>query len=822
MATARPTLYLVDGHGLIFRAHFALIRNPLYTSTGFNSSAVYGFTNMLFKLMKDWEPQFLAMAFDVKGKTFRHELYEKYKAHRPKTPPEIIEQEPYIRQIVSAMNVKILEKQGYEADDILATVGLAAVKQGFSVIILTNDKDAYQLISPHIKVLSPTKGISDMELMNDEKVVEKFGVAPEQIVDYLSLVGDTSDNVPGVPSVGPKTAVKLLQDFGTLENILANIPSLKREKLRQTMLLHKESALMSKQLVILDDNIPLEFEIQAMRVQDYDMAQLRSIFKKLEFKDFQKQMMPRVQRDPSRYLCVDDQQAFQDLLHRLQNVEVICLDVETDDVDPFTTKLVGLSLSFEPHQAYYIPLGHQLEKERQLDQAYVLEQLAPILAQDTIFKVGHNIKFDWEVLHSHGVELNGVTDDTMVAAYLLKPERRKHNLDALTVEYLDERKTPIESLIGKGSKALTMDMVPIDMVCPYACEDVDTTFRLRTILLEEMKNLELLPLYHDIEIPLIPVLLRMEKAGVKVDADFLQSLERDFSARLIRLEEEIYAEAGESFNINSPKQLSYILFDKLTYPTKGIRKTSLGHSTDEGALHKLIKPNLGFRQLPEILLDYRSLTKLLNTYVIALQKMIDPASGRIHTSYNQTVTETGRLSSSDPNLQNIPIRTELGREIRKAFIAENADWLILSADYSQIELRILAHVAHDESMIKAFLEGKDIHAHTASEIFAVPLAKVTKEHRRMAKTINFGIDYGMTEWGLSARLNVPVNQARLFIKNYLNRYAGVRKYIDETIDFASTHGYVKTLFNRRRSLPEINAQRRNVRENPRHPRSMPQ
>jgi len=812
MSTNRPKLYIVDGHGLIYRAHFALIRNPLYTSGGMNTSAVFGFTNMLLKIIRDYQPEFLTVCFDMKGETFRHKIYDQYKAHRPKTPPEIIEQEPYIREVVAGMNIKMLEKQGFEADDILATVGLTAEERGFSVIIVSRDKDSFQLISPNIQVLAPTKGIAEMELFDKDKVYEKFGVWPDQIVDYLSLVGDSSDNVPGVPSIGPKTASKLLKEYGSLDNILASLGQIKRKKLQETFIKHRETAQMSKLLVTLDKNIPLDYDLDSFKMGNFDNQKLRTTFKKLEFRELQKQLTPPIQKKDVLYECIDSEEKFGRLLAELAHVKLLCIDVETDGLDPFSAKLVGISLSFAPLQAFYIPCGHRYETQRQMPLQTILDRLAPLLADEKIAKLGHNIKFDWEVLQNHGVNLRQVSDDTMIAAYLVKPERRRNNLDELTFEYLDEQKTPTAALIGKGAKAITMDLVPIDQVCHYACEDVDTTLRLRSLLRDQIDMMDLTSLYTDIEIPLIPVLMRMERIGVKLDLPFLQKLQDDFTKKLKELENDIYAEAGEPFNINSPKQLSSILFDKLQYPTRGIRKTSLGRSTDEGSLHKLIKPNVYFRQLPEILLEYRSLTKLLSTYVVALTNMCDVETSRIHTSYNQSVTETGRLSSSDPNLQNIPIRTELGREIRKAFIAEDDNWLILAADYSQVELRILAHMAHDESLIEAFLEGRDIHAHTASEIFKIPLENVTKDHRRMAKTINFGIDYGMTEWGLSSRLHIPVSQARQYIKNYLSRYSGVRHYIDETIQFAQKNGFVKTLFNRRRFMPDINAQKRNVRE----------
>ncbi|MBN2381481.1 DNA polymerase I [bacterium] len=812
MTAEKPVLYLIDGHGLIFRAHFALIRSPLFTSKGFNTSAVFGFTNMVLKLVRDRKPDYLAMAFDMKGETFRHKLFDEYKAHRPKTPPEIIAQEPYIRRVVQAMNIPILEREGFEADDIIATLSDRALAEGFDVLIVTKDKDAFQLISPRVKVLAPAKGISELELIDELGVMAKFGVRPDQIVDYLSLVGDTSDNVPGVPSVGEKTATALLKQFDTLENMYAGLEQVSKTKLRETLATHHEDAFMSKRLIVLDRNVPLELDPSALKTRAFDNDSLRDIFRELEFKDMMKLVAPQVSASSQDYVCVDTEEKLEQLLARLKKVQSMTLDTETDNINPLQANLVGISLSYAPNQAYYLPCGHEFERERQFETRTLLDRLKPFLSDASLTKIGHNIKYDWEVFERYQITLAGVKGDTMLAAYLIEPERRKHDLDSLTLNYLDQQKTPTEALIGKGAKAITMDRLPIDQVCHYSCEDADTTFRLNQIFLNKLAELDLSSLYAEVEVPLIPVLMRMEQIGVKLDLPLLEKLEQEFSQQLHEFEEAIFAEAGETFNINSPKQLSTILFEKLQYPTRGIKKTTLGYSTDEASLQKLIHPGGMFRQLPEILLDYRSLTKLLNTYVIALKTMADPTTHRVHTSYNQTVTETGRLSSSDPNLQNIPIRTEMGREIRKAFIAENEDWCMLSADYSQVELRILADMANDQSMIEAFHQGHDIHAHTAAEVFNVPLESVTAEQRRMAKTINFGIDYGMTEWGLSSRLNIPVNKARTYISNYLDRYAGVRAYIEQTIAFARQHGFVQTLLNRRRYLPDINARQKNVRE----------
>lgn len=811
MDETKRKLYLIDGHGLIYRAHFAMINNPLFTSKGICTSAVLGFMTMLNRLLKDEAPEYVAVALDAKGKTFRHRLYDKYKANRPPTPPEIIQQVPYIKNILKAMNIPMYEKEGFEADDILATMSEKAIAKGFDVVIVSADKDIYQLVSEKVSVLSPQKGVSDMFLYNPETFEEKYGFAPHYMIDNLSLQGDSSDNVPGVPSVGKVTARKLINQYGHIESLLEKVESIPQQKLRENIIQNQETLYLSKKLVTLDKSVPLEFDFDEMIKEDVDADSLRELFQELEFKELMKQLVPATVQE-KLYHCIDSEEGFNRLVEELSQQKIIAVDLETTDLNPFKAAIVGIAFCFKPLEAYYIPVGHVFEMERQLDAKETLNRLKPVLESESIRKTGHNIKYDWEVFEQHGISLGGVQDDTMVAAYLVKPERRRNNLDDLTYEYLMEDKTPTEALIGKGAKAITMDKVMIDVVCNYACEDVDTCFRLGKIFRKELTEMDQMPLYNDIEIPLIPVLMRMEKEGIKIDRPFLENLEREYKEKLNTLENDIYAEADEQFNINSPKQLSTILFDKLQYPTKGIKKTTLGYSTNEATLQKLIMPNLGYVQFPQLLLDYRSLSKLLNTYVIALMNIADPQTDRIHTSFNQTVAETGRLSSSDPNLQNIPIRTEMGREIRKAFIPENDDRVILSADYSQVELRLLAHVSQDESMMKAFMEGRDIHAHTASEIFHIPLDQVTQDHRRMAKTINFGIDYGMTEWGLSARLHIPVNQARDYINNYLNRYAGVREYIEKTKESARVDGYVKTLFNRRRYLPEINSSRRNLRE----------
>jgi DNA polymerase-1 len=784
---SKKRLFLIDGNSFCYRAFYAI--RALSNSKGQPTNAVYGFVTMLNKLVKDNNPDMLAVAFDMKGPTFRHKKYEEYKIHRKPMPDDLVSQMSLIKKAVAGYSIPIYQMEGYEADDVLATIARKAESHGIDTYIVTGDKDALQLVSDHIKICNPQK---ENQIFDAAKVKEAFGVGPEGITDLMALMGDATDNIPGVRGIGEKTAVELMKEFGSLDNLYKNIDKVKGEAKKKALLENEKLAELSKELAVVDIHVPIKIDFSDLEIKPPDGPALLELFKELEFKSLIKEFTPKGSLD-SKYELVTDAEGFKKLVGELEGLKEFAFDFETTSEDPMLAELVGVSFSWKVGQAFYVPVN------KYHDRSEVLAALKGVFEDGRISKVGQNIKYEYIVLSNYGIRPNGGMFDTMVGSYLLNPSKPNHNLEEISIEYLGHKMTtPIEDLIGKGRKAITMDQVDVDKVSAYCCEDSDVTLRLKKILEKDLSAKGLDELFCKVEMPLVKVLADMEIAGIAVDTDYLAELSGEMEKKLERLTKKIFEIAGEEFNINSPKQLSAILFEKLGLPV--IKRTKTGVSTDEEVLTKLAASH----KLPHALLEFRELSKLKSTYVDSLPGLINPKTGRIHTSFNQTVTATGRLSSSGPNLQNIPIKTEEGRKIRKAFVPGKGN-LLLSADYSQIELRILAHLSGDRHLVKAFKDGLDIHAFTAALVFGVDEKDVTSEMRAMAKTVNFGIVYGMSPYGLSQSLNIDVSKAKDFIDAYFGRYPHVREYLEAMIAEARKQGYVTTILGRRRYIPEINS-----------------
>ena len=787
-----PCLFLIDGSSYIFRAFHAIGR--LSTSKGFPTNAIFGFTSMLLKVLREIKPEYVAVVLDAKGPTFRDEIYPDYKANRPSMPEGLEPQIPYIKRIIQGYSIPVIEKEGYEADDVMGTIAKEVAKKGVYVTIVTGDKDMLQLVDEHIHTLDTMKDRS----FGAREVVERYGVKPGQMTDIMGLAGDSIDNIPGVPGIGEKTAVALIKEFDTLENLLANREKLPRKKLIEALTRFGEQATLSKRLATIATDVPLEYNLKDFALSEPVVETLKEIFRELEFSKFLKELTSETLSTEDYHIVTEEDQ-FSNLVGELKGCRGFAFDFETTSRDPMLAELVGLSFSFNPHQAYYIPLGHRYPGvPRQLGKEFVLGELKSLFEDERLKKYGQNIKYEYVLLKRSGIELRGIECDTMVASYLVNPTKHNHNLEEIAREYLDHRMISYKDVVGSGKREVTFDQVDLNTAKNYSCEDSDVTFLVSHTLLPKLADEGPKDLFDEVEVPLIEVLAHMEMNGVKIDRSLLEEMSKESETQLASIANRIYLLAGEQFNINSSQQLSKILFEKLKLPK--VKKTKTGTSTDTEVLTKLAPQH----DLPLELLAYRSLSKLKSTYIDALPKLINPRTGRVHTSYNQTVTATGRLSSSDPNLQNIPIRSEEGKRIRKAFIPEEG-WLMISADYSQIELRILAHLTRDNTLCEAFHRDEDIHARTASNIFGVRLEDVTPEMRRGAKVINFGIIYGMSAFGLGKELDIEPKVASAYIEGYFQRYQGVKDYIDSTLSEAREKGYVTTLFGRRRYLPEINS-----------------
>jgi len=795
-------LYLIDGSAYIHRAFHAV--RGLSNSKGLPTNAVFGFTRMLIKLVEDRQPSYMAMCFDAKGPTFRHEIYPDYKANRPSMPQEMAVQLPYIKKVTAGFNIPVVEMSGFEADDLMGTYARLAEDAGFEVILVTGDKDFMQLVTDRTTIWDPMKDVA----IDRRTVAEKLNLEPSQVIEMMGLAGDAIDNIPGVPGIGPKIASTLIHNFGTLEALYDNIDTVKARKQRENLTVHKKQAFLSRTLATINTRAPLDFDPAEFKCRQPDEMVLGELFQELEFRQLQHTFQPDQPQKPSRYEVVLTSTDLDALTLRLGQCDCFAVDTETTSQNPMAATLVGVSVAMAPYEAYYIPCGHRyMGAPKQLTWEEVRARIKPVLEDEAIAKIGQNIKYDWTVLKRHGIDLAGVAFDTMLASYLLNPSKRAHNLDQIALDFLNHKTITYEEVAGKGAKAVTFDCVTLEQAVPYACEDADVTLRAYEALLPQLETLGLMPLMEEVEMPLVPVLQAMEMTGVCLDQEKLVELSKSFEGQLRQLEKQIYTVAGETFNINSSQQLGRILFDKLKLPTIKKTKKKTGYSTDVDVLTRLAEQH----ELPALILRHRTLAKLKSTYVNALLDQIDPATGRIHTSFNQTVAATGRLSSSDPNLQNIPIRTEEGREIRKAFVPRPG-WLMVTADYSQIELRILAHYAEDPILIRSFEDNEDIHTRTASEVFAIAPDQIGPDLRRQAKVINFGIIYGMSAFGLSRELGISPQMAQNYIDQYFTRYAGVKAYMEQTIEQARSTQRIDTLLGRLRLLPDINASNVNVRQ----------
>ncbi len=822
-------LYLLDAYALIFRAYFAFIRNPRITSTGLNTSAVFGFVTTLEELLKTYDPSHLAIVFDPPHPVFRQKIYPEYKANRDKTPEDIKIAVPYIKKLAEAYRIPVLEQPGFEADDVIGTLSKQAEEKGYKTYMVTPDKDYLQLLSDRVFLLKPRTKKNEIEQVGIRDLPEYFQVEqPRQVIDVLALWGDAADNIPGAPGIGEKTAKKLINQYGSLENLYDHIDDLSG-KLKETLIQNKDQILLSRDLVTIRTDVPVTFDEKLFENSGLDKDKIRELFHELEFRTLLQRVIPQEneekkasdtavqgslfdQNSPSGNAGQDERRSISNVEHRyhltdtndkvehlaktLSGLKEFCFDTETTGLNFMDAEIVGLSFSYRKHEGYYVPLpAERREAEKRLN------LLKRVFENAGISKVGQNMKFDMHMLANYGISLKGQVFDTMLAHYLLYPEQR-HNLDDMCENMLGYKPVPIEELIGKKGKGqISMRSVETEVIKEYATEDADLTWQLKELLEPELRKTGLDRLAEKIEMPLIHVLLVMERTGMRVDPGVLKQYEKTLKTELQKLEKEIYELAGMEFNISSPKQLGDVLFEKLKITDNAKKTKTKQYSTSEEVLMQL----KGKHPIVEKVLDYRSIRKLLSSYVETLPGLIHPRTGRIHTEFNQAIAVTGRLSSANPNLQNIPVREERGREIRKAFVAGGEEYLLLSADYSQIELRLMAHLSEDEGMIRAFLEGRDIHAATAAKIYNVPLDEVTREMRSHAKTANFGIIYGISSFGLAQRLEISRTKAKELIDGYFNSFPGVKKYMDASIQKAREKGYAETIMGRRRYLRDINS-----------------
>ncbi len=793
------TLFLIDGSSYIYRAYHGI--RSLSTRSGFPTNAIFGFANMVLKVLRDHNPTYAAMVLDAPGPTFRHEMYPEYKANRPPMPEDLVVQMPRIDDVIAAFKLPAIRIQGVEADDIIATLARKYAGEVDRVVIISSDKDLMQLVGGNVVMLDTMKD----HWVDEKAVFEKFGVEPSRVVHVQALMGDSSDNIPGLPGVGPKTAGKLIAQFGSVEELLERHLEV-GGKLGDKLPEQAEALRSSLSLVTLKDDIPLEKVLDDLALSGLDTQAVRELFEELEFVKLANELAPRESLGREGYRTVTTNEELDQLAARLQGVDRFAFDTETDSRDPMRASLVGISFSWAEGEAAYIPLDHRyLGAPIQLTPQVVKKKLGPLLADPDKKKIGQNIKYDLKVLHRAGWEVRGISFDTMIASWLNSPDRRSHGLDEIASELFGHTMITYKALTKRGREQVTMVEVPVDEASTYACEDADVTFRALEPLDSGLEEKELVTLFHEVEMPLVAVLNNMEMAGVLLDTGMLSGISSELGERLRDLEARIHEEAGHPFNINSPRQLAQVLFTELGLPP--VKKTKTGYSTNDEVLLELSEKH----HLPAMIRDFRSVTKLKSTYVDALPKLIHPETGRVHTSFNQTATSTGRLSSSDPNLQNIPIRTAEGRRIREAFVAPEGT-VLLSADYSQIELRILAHLSGDQSLVEAFRNGEDIHNQTACQVLGAQAQDVEPELRRRAKVINFGIIYGMSAYGLSKELGVSPGEAAGIIDEYFEAYSGVRDFTARIVEQARETGFVQTLLNRRRYLPELTSNNPNTRQ----------
>lgn len=803
-----PIVYLVDASTFIHRSYHAIPR--LTTKDGRPTNAIYGFVASLTKILREKSPQLMAVVYDTRGPSFRHQLDPHYKANRPPMEEDLIVQQEPIRRMVHALGLKAVEVPGLEADDVIATLTKQALASGAQVVIVSSDKDFYQLLGDQVSMYDPNP--KKETNTNVRTLQEKFGLTPEEFLEAQGLMGDSTDNIPGVPGIGEKTAAKLIQKYHTLENLYDRLPDITPEKLRGKLAEHRTGAFLSRDLARLKKDADLGLTMADLKVHTPNQSNLRAMYRDLEFTRFAAELEPERTISQGDYHLVDTPEALQAVVDELSGVRYLAIDLETTSVDPMVAEIVGLSLcgatglaeeegngplngTRQPRRAFYVPMAHRTLGAAQLDWPQVRNTLKPLLEDLQVAKVNQNIKYDYIILRRHGLDLKPITDDPMVASYVLEPGTGGHNLNDLSRKWLNHDPITYQQVVGKQPG---FDYISPEEARDYACEDADVALALTEVLRKRLKEEGLLRLYEDLEMPLVPVLAEMEMTGVGLDVALLADLSKDLARRMDQMEERIYVLAGHRFNVNSPKQLGSVLFEELKLPQGKKTQKKTGYSTDVEVLTDLA----ALHELPAEILNYRTLAKLKSTYIDALPQLINPATGRLHTSFNQAVTATGRLSSSDPNLQNIPIRTEEGRQIRQAFIARSG-WLLLAADYSQIELRILAHYSKDRGLREAFLAGDDIHTRTAAEVFHVLPGLVTPDLRRQAKAINFGIVYGQQAFGLAKQLGIDRKTAQRYIDQYFDRYAGVKAFIDQTLTLARQTGYVTTLLGRRRYLPDL-------------------
>ncbi|MBT3257086.1 MAG: DNA polymerase I [Deltaproteobacteria bacterium] len=801
MKNDRKTIYLLDGSSYIHRAYHA-IRN-LQNAKGFPTNAIFGFTKMILKLLSDKKPERLAIVFDMKGPTFRHEIYEDYKANRPPMPQDMVVQLPFIRNVVKNLGIAMLEESGFEADDIIGTLARAGESEGFDVVVISGDKDFRQLIGPRVSMWDTMKD----KITDYDSLKAAYGFEPEKFIDVMGLSGDSSDNIPGVRGVGEKTAVSLVQEFGSFEGVFENLGDIKKKKLKETLSFSRDVALLSRKLVTIDRFVPISTDLDELRVGESSREALADIFRDLEFRDLWDRFASREEAVPTEYELCLNMRDVKTLADRIRSAGLLAIDTETTGTDPMQAHLVGVSFCLKEGKAFYLPLiHHYLGVPEQVPWVDARDVLKEVLEDDAILKVGQNIKYDACVLKRHGITLGGISFDTMIASYVINPGLRQHNLDALSQRYLNHKMIAFKDVVGKGKNARGFAEVSVEKACEYSCEDADMTLRLKKVLAEKIRGEKNEALFNDLEMKLLPVLLDMEMTGIKIDTALFEAMSADFAVEMKAVEQAILAEAGMEFNLNSPQQLGKVLFEVLKLP--GGKKTAKTkrYSTDVKVLQKLSESH----GIAVDLLRFRSLAKLKSTYLDALVKMVNPETGRVHTSFNQTVAATGRLSSSNPNLQNIPIRGESGRKIRKGFVADVGK-ILVAADYSQIELRVFAHYSEDPAFMAAFEEGQDIHARTALEVLGNETGEVSPEMRRIAKAINFGIIYGMGPQKLSEALGISKQVARDYIDAYYDRYKGVKRFKEKAIETAEKNGYVTTLFNRRRYLPDISHNNNRIR-----------
>ena len=819
MTEEKKEIYLIDGSGYMFRAYYAMMRQRLSNSKGAPTGATLAFARMLLNVIRDRSPEYVAVAFDRPEPTFRHDLYPAYKANRDAAPEDLVEQIPYMHRVIEVLRIPLLVQPGAEADDIIGTLAARAEAEGYEVVLVTADKDFAQLVSENVRIWDPMKD----EEMGPAEIEAKWGVPPEKFVEVQALMGDTADNIPGVPGIGEKTAVALIRQFGGLDEVLASTDQIKRPKQRQSIEENAELAKLSRDALHHQARpcargrpgvLPSWATPISRRAENSSSRNSNSRTSSNSFPATVNPVRPRMRPRkrpprPRRRSATITSSARSDelksMIGELEGAGRFAFDLETTSLNPMKARIVGFSFSARAGRAFYVPVGHEtMDSGPQLLLEDVLAEVSPLLESTEFEKIGQNIKYDIAVLKEAGREVRGPLFDTMLASYLLLSSRRSHGMDHLAQEYFGVTTIKYADLCGKGAKQILFSHVPVDAAAPYACQDADITYRLAVEMAPQLKNDGLMNLFEEMEVPLLRVLLDMERAGIRLDREFLQNMGKELELRLDQMRGYIHEMAGEEFNINSTQQLRVILFEKLNLPV--FRKTKTGPSTDIDTLERLAPQH----PLPQEILSFRQLSKLKNTYVDTLPELVNPQTGRIHARFNQTVAATGRLSGSDPNLQNIPIRTDLGREIRRAFLPEDG-WKLLSADYSQIELRVLAHFTNDPALVDAFGKGEDIHATTASAVYGVALDVVNSEMRRVAKAVNFGIIYGQGAFGLSQTIGIPQSEARSFIDTYFERFAAVPAFVDETIEKGRAHGYVSTIMGRRRYLPDLNSRNRNAK-----------